>query len=152
MASGLTRLSVVGPKIRCPVFSCFSCEQRIARPLLAATELPTPVRPFPCCPSIHQCSRWPVELHTSGSSILQALIVMRENAQPMGTGVVFERTLPVKFALSGPKWCAVVASGFVGAFTGNFFFKNMVMRRNPPNVRLGLRHRTRGLETCISRI
>ncbi|CDI82244.1 hypothetical protein, conserved [Eimeria acervulina] len=69
---------------------------RIARPLLAAAEFPTP-------------------------------------AQPLGTGVVFEHVLPVKYALSGPKWCAVVASGLSGAFAGNFFFKNCIMRKNPPN-------------------
>ncbi|PFH34424.1 hypothetical protein BESB_064550 [Besnoitia besnoiti] len=53
---------------------------------------------------------------------------------PAGTGVVFHsRMLPVKYALNGPKWIAVVGSAFTGVFAGHFFYKTCVLNKNPPN-------------------
>ncbi|KEP60621.1 UNVERIFIED_CONTAM: hypothetical protein HHA_200310 [Hammondia hammondi] len=53
---------------------------------------------------------------------------------PAGTGAVFHsRLMPVKYALNGPKWMAVVGSAFVGVFSGHFFYKSFILSKNPPN-------------------
>ncbi|PHJ23456.1 transmembrane protein [Cystoisospora suis] len=53
---------------------------------------------------------------------------------PAGTGVMLHgRLLPVKYALNGPKWIAVISSAIGGLFSGHFFYKHFVMMKNPPN-------------------
>lgn len=68
-------------------------------------------------------------------AVLPELWALQCDMQPAGTGVMLHgRLLPVKYALNGPKWIAVVGSAIGGLFSGHFFYKNFVMMKNPPNV------------------
>eukprot|EP00366_Plasmodium_knowlesi_P001163 XP_002258660.1 [Plasmodium knowlesi strain H] len=53
---------------------------------------------------------------------------------PAGTGVVFHGKLQqVKYAISFPSYLFIIFSGFMGAMSGNLFFKKYILRKNPPN-------------------
>ncbi|SCP04016.1 conserved Plasmodium protein, unknown function [Plasmodium ovale] len=53
---------------------------------------------------------------------------------PAGTGVVFHgRTQQVKYAINFPSYIFIIFSGFMGAMSGNLFYKKFILRKNPPN-------------------
>ncbi|CAD2097793.1 conserved Plasmodium protein, unknown function [Plasmodium vinckei brucechwatti] len=53
---------------------------------------------------------------------------------PSGTGVVFHgRLQKVKYAINFPSYIFIIFSGFMGAMSGNFFYKKYILRKNPPN-------------------
>ncbi|GAW80455.1 conserved Plasmodium protein, unknown function [Plasmodium gonderi] len=53
---------------------------------------------------------------------------------PAGTGVVFHGKLQqVKYAIKFSSYLFIIFSGFMGAISGNFFFKKYILRKNPPN-------------------
>ncbi|SOV77018.1 conserved Plasmodium protein, unknown function [Plasmodium sp. gorilla clade G3] len=53
---------------------------------------------------------------------------------PYGTGVVFHgRMQPVKYAIKFSSYIFIIFSGFMGAMSGNFFYKKYILRKNPPN-------------------
>ncbi|CRG99583.1 conserved Plasmodium protein, unknown function [Plasmodium relictum] len=53
---------------------------------------------------------------------------------PAGTGVVFHGNMQqVKYAIDFSSYILIVFSGFMGAISGNFFYKKFILRKNPPN-------------------
>ncbi|CEL99451.1 unnamed protein product [Vitrella brassicaformis CCMP3155] len=55
---------------------------------------------------------------------------------PPGTGVVFHaRMQAIKYSIENPRWYCLLISGSLGVYSGNWVFKEFVMRKNPPNPR-----------------
>ncbi|VWU49823.1 conserved protein, unknown function [Hepatocystis sp. ex Piliocolobus tephrosceles] len=53
---------------------------------------------------------------------------------PAGAGVVFHgKVHKVKYAVSFPNYIFIIFTGFMGAMSGNFFYKKCILRKNPPN-------------------
>ncbi|SBS82591.1 conserved Plasmodium protein, unknown function [Plasmodium ovale curtisi] len=71
----------------------------------------------------------------SPSRLVQRNITLRSTFAPVHrTGVVFHgRTQQVKYAINFPSYIFIIFSGFMGAMSGNLFYKKFILRKNPPN-------------------